>query len=173
MSVLVLREIRLAVMVLTLIGALAANTGCMIISAQGTKRCPETCPPSPRIAEAPPLQYRPYAAALDRVVQQQVRVQHELERRDWSELSDELSNWQQQIRRLAGVADSSHDPQRLRDHCTTLSDHLQLMRQAERARDAEALWDTLEAVDPVLTQISHEFPLTAPNAPASQESSGV
>jgi hypothetical protein len=136
-------------------------TGCVIVSA--------TAPPigssEPGVPEQPvaksdvPMRYKPYARELDKVLRQQATVEKELEKRDWPELADELGDWRGYIRRLNGVADTSHDPVLLRQCCDDLMTQVSAMSAAQREHDAAGVHAALDAATPVLDRLSGTFPL--------------
>jgi hypothetical protein len=140
--------------------AIAPATGCIVISAKAPKVCHRPHPPAAKPAHA--VRYTPYAHALERVLGQEGTVERELRRRDWHELSDEISDWQRYTRRLAGLADTTHAPAQMRAHCTALEDLIQRMREGTRQRDAEFVAAALDETAPVLAALAAEFPLTEP-----------
>lgn len=151
-----------AVSVVCAVSALACTTGCLIVDARvpDVRICPP--PPEPLVESSPPVRYKPYAAALDRVLRQEARIEKELRKRDWNELGDELGDWQRYVRRLAGAADTAHDPALLRDSCETLQEHISAMRRAVRSYDALGVERALDEAASTLRLLSSEFPLTEP-----------
>ncbi len=148
-----------------IVATLVATTGCLIISARVPDVHVRHLPPGdPPVECGTPVRHKPYAAALDRVLRQEARVSRELRKRDWEEVDDELADWQKYTRRLAGVADTSHDPAVLRAHCATLHAHVETMRSAQRHWDATVIEQELEEARPLLDRMSSEFPLTEPVA---------
>lgn len=147
---------------------LLCPAGCLIIDARVPDVRVEASlpPPDPAIECGAPVRYKPYGAALDRVVRQETVIQKELRKRDWDELGDELAEWQQYVRRLVGVADTSHDPARMRECCEALLEHIDAMRHGAVRMHAGAVRQALGEAAPVMNQMSTEFPLTEPAAPA-------
>jgi hypothetical protein len=135
-------------------------SGCVVISSNTPKA--QATPPPPAVQTAVAVRYTPYAANLDRVIRQEAKVAREFRRRDWAELRDELGDWQHDVRRLAGSAEMTRDPDALRAHCRALLDHIQRMRVASRDLDADKVAAELDAVAPILNRLSHDFPLTEP-----------
>ncbi len=141
-------------------------SGCIVVN---TPPVPEysveiapAAPPSADGEPPEPVRYKPYARELNAVLRQEATIEKELGKRDWNELGDELGDWQRQVRRLAGAADTSHDPTRMRRCCDALDAHIASMRKSQRYLDARGVERALEEAGPVLRELSRTFPLTEP-----------
>jgi len=146
--------------------------GCLVVNATAPQV--EPGPPTPReppAATAPAVRYKPYAAALDRVLKQQPKVENELRKRDWKDLREEIEDWQKNTRRLVGAADTSHDPARLRELCGQLLTRLDTMHRAARGQDGATVEKALDDAAPILNRLSSEFPLTEPTTRPVAEAS--
>jgi uncharacterized membrane protein YccC len=151
--------------------ALAMGAGCIVVNATAPDMHGDPGPPRPPVATAPAVRYKPYAAALDRVLRQQADVENELRKRDWEDLREEVEDWQKNIRRLVGAADTSHDPARLRELCGQLLTRLDTMHRAARGQDAATVEKALDDAAPILNRLSSEFPLTEPTTRPVTEAS--
>ena len=143
-----------------LAGVMASTGGCIIVSEK--TRCMDMGISSPLVTCSSSVRYTPYAAALDRVLRQEAVVSRELGACDWSDIRNELGNWQRYVRRLAGAANTTGDPAALRGHCAVLGEHIEVMRQAARHRDIKVIEEELDAVAPTLSRLSTDFTLTEP-----------
>lgn len=145
--------------------AIASATGCINL-----KLDPKVNVSSSR-AQAEPadpnMQYTPYAYELRQVLDQQATIESELRKRDWEELGDELGDWNSQVRRLNGVADTTDDPALMRRSCDELMNHIRVMRRGQRARDTGTVQDALDGAAGVLDRLSSEFPLVRPKDEAA------
>ncbi|MBN2445624.1 MAG: hypothetical protein JXO22_02790 [Phycisphaerae bacterium] len=150
---------------------LCGSTGCLVINAPPEVKVHSSDIPSARVERADSsMRYKPYAHQLDRVLRQQAEVEQMLRERDWDELADELGDWRGDIRRLCGVADTSHDPALMRRCCDELSRHVAAMLQAQRNHDASGVNAEMDACAPVLDRLSGTFPLVEPDdAPRNAE----
>jgi len=146
----------------TLCGALLFTTGCIVLNATAPDMHGDPGVPGPPTATAPAVRYKPYAAALDRVLRQQPKVENKLHKRDWEDLREEVEDWQKNTRRLVGAADTSHDPARLRELCGQLLTRLDAMHRAARGQDGATVEKALDDAAPILNRLSSEFPLTEP-----------
>ncbi len=158
---------RAAVALAVLCGLLLFTASCIVVNAPPADVRVDSGPPGPSeppVASAPAVRYKPYAAALDRVLRQQATAENELRKRDWKELREEIEDWQKYARRLVGAADTSHDPARLRELCDQLLARLDTMHRAARGLDAATLEKALDETAPILNRLSIEFPLTEPTS---------
>jgi hypothetical protein len=141
------------------------SSGCLVVNATAPDLHAESEPPGPAappVATAPAVRYKPYAAALDRVMRQQRSVENELRKRDWKDLREKVEDWQKYARRLVGAAETSHDPARMRELCEQLLTRLDAMHRAARGQEGAAVEKALDEVAPILNRLSSEFPLTEP-----------
>ena len=118
--------------------------------------------PSGSGAASPSDRYTPYGKELDKVLGQQSDVEKKLKKREWEDLTGELSDWAKQVRRLNGQAGTSSDPDRMRQYCSALLGEIEVMRKATRSEDAAGATQAFERTDPWLNRLSTEFPITEP-----------
>ena len=115
-------------------GLLGMGTGCLNVRAPDVQ---VYAPSGGERPEASPTErYTAYGRELDKVLAQQSKVESELKKPDWEELSEELGDWAKHVRRLNGRAGSSKNPARMREYCGALLREIDAMRKAARARDA-------------------------------------
>ncbi len=141
---------------------LGACAGCINVDTRPPDVRIDSGPSAPPTADSPPVRSKPYASALDRVLRQQTAVEKELRKRDWKELREKLDDWQKQVRKLNGMADTSDHPARLRELCEQLLARVDAMRRATRSQDAAGVQKSLDEAEPILNRMSSEFPLTEP-----------
>ena len=151
---------------LSVLGVLATAVGCLSIRTPDVQV--ELLSPLPPRAERPPEPTEPrtpYADTLERVVSQQNKVSHELDKGDWGDLIEEADDWVKQVRTLSGYAEGSYDPPGFRKQCDVLLRAIKDVRRAARQRDSARCQKALDACDPLLDRFCRTFPLTVPDAP--------
>lgn len=157
---------------LPLVGILALAVGCVSVKTPDVSvdvmdpvnayKRHESSSKEPEPAPAPRLRYTPYAATLERVNRQHIRVSEEFTKRDWEDLEDEAQDWMADVRALLGYAPVSHNPEQYRNLAGKLMDAVHDVRTAARAHDAEKCRKALDSADSILNQFTKTFPLTEP-----------
>jgi hypothetical protein len=109
----------------------------------------------------------PYAGQLKRAIRQQDTVRKELDKRDWEELMDETSDWMEYVRVLNGYAETTSNPRPFRDCCSRLLSRMESLHAAALRRDAQACETALRGCDPLLDQLSRDYPLARPQTTAA------
>ena len=155
-----------------LIAALASSTACVRVQTHGVDvRVNQLDLPSWSSEPAEPaVPYTPYAAALRRVSRQEAEVREALRERDWEDLEEETDEWLGDMRRLAGYADTTHDPARFQRNCDTLLRGMYALRRAAAHRNVGACVEALNTCDPALDDLTRGFPLTATKPRPSEAS---
>jgi hypothetical protein len=94
------------------------------------------------------------------VLRQQYKVIEALEQRDWEDVSDETGDWTEYVRVMSGYADTTHDRKLFREYCDQLLIQFKHIRSAAIVRDARRCSEAIRACDPILDNLSREFPVT-------------
>lgn len=99
-----------------------------------------------------------YARPLRKVGEQQSKVAKHMARHEWEDVVDKSSDWADRIRELSSHAQSTHDPQLLRDTCNELLAQVHALRQAAMHRDRKQAQQAFDACDPLLSRLIRSFP---------------
>src|SRR4029079_5222196 len=103
-----------------------------------------------------------YGPTLRRVQEQQDKVVKKLQRQDWTGLVKETNTWTDDVRTLSGYANTTPDPNRFRTYCDQLLAQTQAIRDAALHQDPIACNNAVRGCDPVLNQLSRDFPTEGP-----------
>jgi len=139
-----------------LLTVLYLATGCVNV------RVPDVYIDASAPTSGPARRYTPYGRELDKVVRRQAAVSRKLQERNWEDLNEELSEWTADIRKLAGRADTSKNPARMREYTSGLLAEVKSAQQAAAARNAQAAARAVDRTDVWLDRLSQEFPVTEP-----------
>ncbi len=149
---------------------LLAVSGCVMVNPSDVQISASPVPvvvgePRPAVPETA------YAHGLRKVLRQQETVAKEFSKRDWHELSQEANDWAAYTRELQGYAHTSADPARFRRYCDQLLQQIRRIDDAAARRDGPGCEQAIRGCDPILNQLSRDFPTAiVPAAPAPRPS---
>lgn len=144
---------------------LLLSTGCLIVNPSDVS---VTASPVPLVVASPePSEPQmPYGPALSRVIRQQDKVTGALVESDWEDLIDEAGDWTRYVRQLSGYADTTHERALFRKHCDRLLAQINQVRDAAIRRDTARCQAAIRDCNPILDELSREFPVTRSAAAA-------